>query len=417
MRNILLVIKHEILTTVLKPAFWFMTFIFPIIIMGFSLLPTLITQDAIEGGSLPTAVLEQSTKPLGYVDLAGVVRRLPPDVPPAAMLAFADEAAAQAAMAAGDIAQYYLIPADFAQSRQVQAVSASAAPLSGFSQGGLISYLLKYNAVGDETLARLLINPVAQVDARALAPETVAQGGNAASSVGFAIMPFVVMFILFFIITMTGGYMLQSVSKEKENRTAEVLLLSLRPRELMLGKVVGLGVVALVQMGIWLGGALLLGTGALAIASFLGDFTFPLKLAAFALVYFLLGYIMYASALGALGALAPTAREGAQFTFIIILPLIIPFYLNQAFSSAPDGGLVTAMSMIPFTAPTAMIARMSVTTVPAWQVAVSIGGLAVMTYLFVLLSARFFRADTLLSGASLNWARLRRELRGGASSR
>ena len=56
MRNILLVIKHEILTTVLKPAFWFMTFIFPIIIMGFSLLPTLITQDAIEGGSLPTAV-------------------------------------------------------------------------------------------------------------------------------------------------------------------------------------------------------------------------------------------------------------------------------------------------------------------------------------------------------------------------
>lgn len=408
MRNVSLVIKHEILTTLSKPSFWFMTFVFPVMIMAFSLLPTVLMQGAVNESTNPMAVLQQSTKPTGLVDLAGAVQELPPDVPATAIRSYPDEAAAQEAVIAGEVGQYYLIPADFPQTRQVQAVGQSAAPLSGFSQGSLIEYVVKYNALGDPALARLLVNPMRQFETRGLAPQPVARSNDRTE--GFAIVPFVVMFVLFFIITTSGGYMLQSVSREKENRTAEVLLLSLRPRELMLGKVIGLGVVALVQMGIWLGVPLLLGSGVLAVASFLGGFRFPLSLAAFSLIYFLFGYLMYASALGAVGALAPTAREGTQFTFAVILPLIIPFYLNQAFEAAPNGGLATALSLIPFTAPTAMVARLAVTSVPAWQIAVSLGGLAIMTYLLVLLSARFFRADTLLSGASLSWGRIRSEL-------
>lgn len=410
MRNILIVIKHEILVTLAKPSFWLMTFVFPLVTMGFSLLPNLMVQGALEGGRTPTAVLAEASKPTGYVDLAGAVAQLPPDIPQGALVRYDSEAAAQVAVEAGAIGQYYLIPADFGQARQVTAVGASAAPLSGFSQGALIEYVLRYNAVGDAGLARLLVEPLQALTSRGLAPQPTGQTTGATQ--GFALVPFVVMFVLFFIITMTGGYMLQSVAKEKENRTAEVLLLSVRPRELMFGKVIGLGVVALLQMAVWLGGAVLLGTGALAVASILGGFRFPVTLALFALLYFLFGYLMYASALGAVGALAPTAREGAQFTFAIILPLIIPFYLNQAFANAPNGTLVTALSLIPFTAPTAMVARMAATTVPGWQIAVSLAGLAVMTYLFVLLAARFFRADTLLSATSLNWKRIISELRG-----
>ena len=73
---------------------------------------------------------------------------------------------------------------------------------------------------------------------------------------------------------------------------------------------------------------------------------------------------------------------------------------------------MTALSLIPFTAPTAMMARLSVVAVPAGQIALSLGGLAVTTYLLVLLAARFFRADNLLSHASLSWGRLIREVRG-----
>ncbi len=228
---------------------------------------------------------------------------------------------------------------------------------------------------------------------------------------GFA-LPFAVMFVLFFVITMTGGYMLQSVTKEKENRTAEVLLLSIRPRDLMLGKVLGLGAVALAQMAIWLGGGLAVMSGGLAIASIAVGQALQPSFILLAVVYFLLGYLLYASLLGAVGALAPTAREGAQFTFIIILPLLVPFYLNSAFTNDPNGALATVLSLIPFTAPTAMMARLSVVAVPAWQIALSLAGLAITTYLLVLLAARFFRADTLLSNASLNWGRFVSEMRG-----
>ena len=250
------------------------------------------------------------------------------------------------------------------------------------------------------------------VEARSLAPEVKVDARNAFSGLG---VPFVVMFVLFFVITMSGGYMLQSVSKEKENRTAEMLLTSLRPRELMLGKVVGLGAVALLQMGVWLGGAAAaLGSG-MVFSALAGQVLQP-SFIAMTIAYFLLGYILYASALGAIGALAPTAREGGQFTFILILPLLVPFYLNQTFANDPSGALATGLSLFPLTAPTAMLARMSVVAVPAWQIALSLLGLAATTYLFVLLAARFFRADTLLSNASLNWPRILRELRGGISA-
>lgn len=408
MRNVWLVVKHEIVTTLSKRSFWFMTLLFPLLMLGFSLFPSLFAQSAVEEAQSVTATANGAGTGVGYVDLAGVLTRLPPDVPGQRMQGFADEAAALAALEGGQIAQYFVIAPDFRLSGSVTAVTKELAPLASEGQENLLRYAINYALTGDATLARLMLSPSAQLTTRALAPEVKTES---TSTMGFA-LPFAVMFILFFIITMTGGYMLQSVTKEKENRTAEVLLLSIRPRDLMLGKVLGLGAVALGQMAIWLGGGLLLASGGLTLLSLAGVIELPAGFAVYALVYFLLGYLLYASLLGAVGALAPTAREGGQFTFIVILPLLVPFYLNQAFTTDANGTLVTALSLFPLTAPTAMMARLSVVAVPAWQIAVSLVGLAVTTYLLVLLAARFFRADTLLSTASLNWGRVVKELRG-----
>ncbi len=343
----------------------------------------------------------------GYVDQAALIGDLPAGLPPGRLRSFETEAAAKRALDAGEIGRYYVIAPDFRQTGAVVVISGQSAPMAADAQDFALRLAINTNLTGDERLALAILTP-AQVDTRALAPEVKTQS---TSVMGF-VLPFAVMFILFFVITMSGGYMLQSVAKEKENRTAEVLLLSISPRELMLGKVLGLGAVALAQMTVWLGGGVVLMGGGLTIASIATGQTLRLGFILMAFVYFLLGYFLYASMLGSVGALAPTAREGAQFTFIIILPLLVPFYLNQAFTSDPNGALVTALSLIPFTAPTAMMARLSVVAVPAWQVAVSLGGLAVTTYLLVLLAARFFRADNLLSHASLNWRRIIEELRG-----
>lgn len=410
MRNILIVVKHEIMTTLTKPSFWFMTFIFPLFIMGFTILPSMMAQNAIEGtGALP-GLTQPTVQTIGYVDQAAAIRDLPPDLPAGAVHAYADEAAAQAALAAGEIGYYFVLPPNLAQQGQVTAVSDQNAPLASIGPGRTIEYLINYNVTGgDDTLARLVLDPLGQVEAQALAPK--AMPGSSSEAFGFT-LPFVVMFVLFFVITMSAGYMLQSVAKEKENRTAEVLLLSLRPRELMLGKVIGLGAVALFQMLVWFGGGgVLLGSG-LAVAALAAGQGLPLGFILWAVAYFLLGYLIYAALLGALGALAPSMREGSQFTFVLLLPLLVPIWLNTVFTQDPNGTAATVLSLFPLTAPTAMVTRMAATTVPGWQPLVGIVLLLATAYGLVLLSARFFRADTLLSSDSLNWGRVRRELRG-----
>ncbi|MFN2164891.1 MAG: ABC transporter permease [Anaerolineae bacterium] len=408
MNSTLLVGKHEIKTTLTKRSFWLTTFLFPLLIMAFTVLPQIMTNDAMTSGGTAGA----ASPVTGYVDQAGVIQQLPPDVPSDALRAFPTEEAAQSALAAGDIGRYYLIPADFVKSGDVVLVESQFSPMSSNAGNDRLTYVVDYNLAGSRQLASLLVNPTPSEDQRSLSTRPATNAAQE-SALGFTVS-FAVMFILFFTITMSSSYMLQSVAKEKENRTAEVLLLSLRPRELMLGKVLGLGLVALVQMGVWMGGgSLLLNRGESLLAG-MGGYSLPPGFFVWALIYFLLGYLVYSSALGALGALAPNVREGSQFTFVFLLPLLVPLWLNSVFIDAPSGTAATLLSLFPLTAPTSMVTRLSVGSVPLWQLVLGVVLLAVTAYLFVMLAARFFRADTLLSSNSLDWRRLIGELQQAA---
>jgi ABC-2 type transport system permease protein len=105
-------------------------------------------------------------------------------------------------------------------------------------------------------------------------------------------------------------------------------------------------------------------------------------------------------------------REGSQFTFVLLIPLLIPLWLNNVFFNDPHGMFATVLSLFPLTAPTSMMTRLAVGGVAAWQPFAALAGLIITAYLFVLLAARFFRADTLLSGASISWGRIAGELKG-----
>lgn len=413
MRNTWIVLKHEVKTTLAKRSFWLTTFLFPLLIMALTLLPQALAGDAMESSqqalfaSPPTA--DGQNPAIGYVDASGLVQRLPGDLPPELLRRFDDEAAALAALQAGAVFQVYLVPADFMASGELVVVPSQFSPLADPGNFDLMEYVLAYNLLGDAAQARRVLRPGASSpQVTLLAPEAPSAP---AGSFGLS---FVVMFILFFTITLSGGYMLQSVAKEKENRTAEVLLLSLSPVQLMLGKLLALGGLALMQMAVWLGGGLLLlGRGQALLGSVeLG--AVPPGFAAITVGYFLLGFALYAAALGALGALAPNLREGSQFTFILLLPLLAPIMFNSVFSEAPDGALATLLSLFPLTAPTAMPTRLVAGAVPSWQIMLGLALLAATALAFVLLAARFFRADTLLSDAALDWRRVGRELRGRA---
>jgi len=421
MRNILLVIKHEIVTMLGKPSFWLMTFLFPAAIIALSIGTQALGQSSLaEGGGNPIVDAMGNRTDIGYVDESGVIQKLPDRIEyegmgdslfvigPDSLRRFPDEAAAQAALEAGDVRQYYIVPEDFLKTGNLIMVDKNFSLFTSLDSSSLFEQVINFNLTGgDAQRGRAVSNPTPNIDTRRLAPQKLKADDD---SMEAYFVPFGALFIFFFVLTMTGGLMLQSVAKEKESRTVEVLLVSLRPRELMLGKITGLGLIALLQIVLWsAGGLLVLGQGQSITA---GLEQLPDGFIGWAILYFVLGYLLYASILGALGALAPTAREGTQFTFIAMLPLMIPLWLSNTFIQTPNDGLSVVLSLFPLTAPTSMITRLAASaTIPTWQPIAGLIGLAITTYLFVLLAARFFRADTLLSGESIKLRRIIQHMR------
>ncbi len=408
MRNILLVLKHEFLTTIRKPSFWVTTFLLPGIIILLNVGTQVVTQDAFEESEpalIPGLDVGQAQHPaiIGYVDQAGLITNLPSSIQPGLLQPFATEEIANQALKAGVIEQYYVVPENFLDTSQIYQVSSEFTPFNVNSEN-IFNFVISYALTGDESEALVYTDPTFSVFPEKMAPQEVEEAG-AESPLTFFV-PFAVMFIFFFLITMSSGFMLQSVSREKENRTAEILLVSLRPRELMLGKVLGLSLIAILQLAFWFGGGLLALDRAREMLEMAANFALPDGFIVWGIGFFVLGFLLYASMMGAVGALAPNAREGGQFTFVILLPLLIPLWMNFAFIESPNGTLATVLSLFPLTAPVAMMTRMVATTVPLWQLFVSLGGLALVTYALVLVAARFFRADTLLSDTALNWRRM-----------
>jgi len=410
MRNIWIVIKHEIQSVIGKRSFWIMTFLFPLLIVGLNAGVQVLSVQAVEKEQ--AAARADVSQVIGYVDPGGTIAEMPPQVPAGMFQLYADEDAAQAALEEGTIARYFVVPADWVEQGEVVLVDRTFKPFGSVPGSDLFRYVLSYNLVGDPALGARVLYTMPNVQQERMAPEAA---NDFQSPMAFWV-PYATMFVFFFSLTMSGGLMLQSVAKEKETRTAEVLLLSLRPRQLMLGKLVGLGLVALFQIIIWFGGGMLFLERGKDLLKSLSAFTLPPGFIGWVLGYFVLGFAAYASVLAAVGVLAPTAREGAQFTFVVMLPLMIPLWMNSVFSQNPNGDVATFLSLFPPTAPLSMVTRLAVGGVPSWQPAAGLAGLAVMTYLFVLLSARLFRADTLLSSESLSWQRILREVRGVGSS-
>ena len=181
----------------------------------------------------------------------------------------------------------------------------------------------------------------------------------------------------------------------------EILLSSLRPIDLLVGKIVGLGGIGLLQAAIWISIGLLFASGDNSpLRGLLNNVALPsLPLSTWLLIggYFLAGYLVYASLFAGLGAIAPNVKEASQAQFIVMLPILLPSWFISIFLNAPNSAFVVALSLIPLTSPLAMPIRMAVTAVPLWQ---SLGALrlALLTGIgIIFLATRIFQGKTLLT--------------------
>jgi ABC-2 type transport system permease protein len=248
----------------------------------------------------------------------------------------------------------------------------------------------------DERIVEKLSEPV-ELEAMKVG----ATGGVRDSGEGFALV-FGAGFIMYLTILMYGQMVLGAVIEEKETRIAEVLFSSVKPFTLMMGKLVGVSLVALSQLAIW-------GLGFAAFAVFgvglLAARGVPLHIPNVPAVnfvyfglFFLLGYFIYSTIYALIGSMVTTAQEGGQLSMPVVLLPLIGFYLFLPVSRSPDSSLAFWVSMFPFFSPMTMLTRIVTQTPPLWQIVLSLllgfGTVALLTWV----AARIYRVGMLMAG-------------------
>lgn len=363
----------------------------------------------------PLEELAQANQPdnvIGYVDQAGLIRSIPDPVPADLFQAFPDVEAAEAALERGDIGAYYVVPPDYRETGNVRRVSPrlpTAPPDARWFNWILISNL--FPDAGPEQIARLRW----PFNSSGPGFVTLTPEGEAGAG-GNPILPFLVAMAVMVPLFSSGSYLLQSLAQEKSSRVMEILLISLRPRQLLTGKLLGLGTLTLIQYVCWAAIYLLalVVTGRDA-SQLLSEISLSIDELLLVVPYALGGFALYAALMAGIGALAPDMESSRAWVFVVSLPMLVPIYLWMAIASSPNGPLATALSLIPFSAPVAMLMRLASTAVPAWQIGVSLILLALTGVGMIRLMARLFRIQTLLSGESLSVRRMWSTLRGGSA--
>ncbi|HJW90494.1 MAG TPA: ABC transporter permease [Anaerolineales bacterium] len=410
MKPILLVLRQEITSTLARRSFQLTAFGLPLLSLLALGIYTLVSRGA-PGGFEAILGPASSTQGLaeGYVDQSGLLQSLPAWIPEGALQPFADEATALQALEAGQIAAFYLIPPDYLELGQVVYVRPDFNPLAAFGQGARLEGVLHYNLLeGDARLAALVQDPL-DLQVTILQPSPARDQDHPMAF----FLPYSVTLLVYIAVLMSSGLLLSSLNREKQNRVLEILLVSLSPRQLLTGKLAGLGLIGLLQTGLWLGmGYLLLRLGGRTLA-LPPEFQLPLSFLAWAGLFFLLGYALYGGLMAGLGALVSDLREASQFTVVLALPLLAPLMFISLIAREPHGALATALSLFPFSAPVAMMARLASAEVPLWQLLASAGLLAGTSGLVLLAAAGLFRTQTLLVGQPLSLRRVWRELRSG----
>jgi ABC-2 type transport system permease protein len=214
---------------------------------------------------------------------------------------------------------------------------------------------------------------------------------------------FIFVMILYTAILSWGMTIAKSIVEEKGSRIVEVLLSALPARDLMVGKLVGVGLAGMTQLGIWtVLGLVLTGSSAPAVLAQVGPIDIPAVTFLYFILFFVLGFLLFASLFMVIGAMSSTEQDAQQMQAIVTLPMLIPLMSLMLFMQNPNSGIAVAMSLIPVFTPLLMLARIILLMPPFWQIALGIALLVVSIYFAVTFAARVFRVGILMHGKRPN---------------
>lgn len=385
-----LILKNEFVTTVLRKSFLFSLFGIPIIIaIIFGIIGMLNKNQPgqVEQFFTPAA----DPLPSGIVDASGLIKSLPEDQN---LIAYGDEETARKALEDQKITGFYLIPADYLQSGKLTYVRVDFNPLSAFDQAGTMQDVINLNLLGNDPELAGRYNQPLKVETVNINPKP----DQAQESAMGMLVPTGVTVLFYMMLVGASSLLFNSITREKENRVMEILMSSVDAHQILTGKIIALGLVGLLQLGVWLGsGILVMGAGQqMQIVS--GGFSLPGSLLGWALLYFLGGYMLYASLMAGVGAMVPNLREGSQMTSLILMPMIVPLVLMSNIIQDPDGTIAVVLSLFPFTSSVSMLARMASSDVPLWQAILAAVLLIGGSIWVVRMVAAMFRSQVILAG-------------------
>ncbi|MBK8663394.1 MAG: ABC transporter permease [Ignavibacteriales bacterium] len=214
----------------------------------------------------------------------------------------------------------------------------------------------------------------------------------------------VLVMALFFIIMFTGGSLVRSLVEEKSNRLIEIILSSCRPDDLLIGKVMGLTLLVITQIGIW-------GLMAFSIAGPVIATSSAVQNMHMVLPYFFLAFLFYVSIFVGVGSMVNTEQEAQQITGYLTMLVVSPVVILMPIIQNPDQSLVKIFAYIPFTSPIVMIARMNVVEVPLYEHLIAMGILVLSIFVIIKISVKIFRIGILSYGKVpsfkelINWIR------------
>ncbi len=430
MRNTLLIVRREYLERVRTKSFLISTLVFPLLIAGLMILPAKIVmlkssvtrhiavvaadagiaqavQTELEKrGSAPAPAANQreSQAPASH----GPAYRIEVDL----NATDSERANLRGKVSAGELDGFLWLGADLLQARKPVYYGRET---SDFVQQGEMERAVRTALIRQSLAARGVT--AEEVDALMqpmdLDVVTLKQGKESRSSgVVQFFSAFILVMMLYITLVLYGVAVMRSVLEEKTSRVVEVMLSSATAKQLMAGKLAGVGAVGLTQIFIWVAlGALFAAPSLAAARSTFGEVRLPLVIVPAFALFFVLGYLLYSALFAALGAMVNSEQEAQQFQFLITLPIIVPLVLMNLVMRQPNSPAAFWLSLVPFFAPILMYLRIIVSTPPGWQVALSIGLLLGTTYGVLALCSRIYRVGILMYGKKptlpeiLKWTR------------
>jgi ABC-2 type transport system permease protein len=385
MNKMWLVARREYLYNLRRRSFLFTAFVLPLLIVGVMILMI----------SWVSSREEDETRigQIGYVDHSGVLSEAVgrPDY----FTPYDSEEAARQALEEGVVGAYFVLPEDYMTTGTVKLYSASSVPQA------------LHSSIEDFLIANLGAHldsniPVQRIQAPVeLIAHPLDRGVDLRedSSVGIFMMPVIFAIVFAMAVQLSGSYLVSGMIEEKSNRIMEILATSVTPTQLLAGKIIGLGALGLTQLAAWLGMVVLsLQAGRAGSIEWLSGISITPTLAIMAVIYFLLNYFLMASLLAGIGASFETEQESRSISSIVSLIQFVPYFFIVVFIAKPNGLIAVILTLFPLTAPLSAIMRLAMGSVPIWQLAVSVGLLALTTVGTIIASARVFRWALLMYG-------------------